>query len=109
MHKSIATKSNKPFEGILGDSTELRIIQFMLPLDGIAYSSQELAENIQSSVRETNIALDKLCLWGIMKRINQNTFEVSKESPLIESINNFNNVMIGMIIEEIERKKKCQD
>ena len=93
----------------MGDSTELRIIQFMLPLDGIVYSAQDLAENIHSGVRETNRALEILCLWGIIKKVEQNAFTISSESPLLEDINYFNNTIIGMIIKELERKEKCQD
>lgn len=36
----------KPFEGLLGNSGELRMIEYLLPLEGIDFNITELGEEV---------------------------------------------------------------
>ena len=39
----------KPFDGLLGNNCELRMLQYLLPLEGIEFNTAELAEEVRVS------------------------------------------------------------
>ena len=89
-----------PFEGILGDTCELRILKFMLPLKDCVYSVQEISEVIESNAREINIAMDRFVKWGVMNKVGHYSYSINSDSEILKIINEFNLCLIGMIIEE---------
>lgn len=89
-----------PFEGILGDTCELRILEFMLnPLKDYVYNTQEISEIIESNVREINIAMERFVKWDIIKRVGHHSYGINTDSTILKIINEFNLCLIEMIIE----------
>ncbi len=93
----------EPFEGLLGDTCELRVLEFMIPLKDCLYTTQEIADMIKSSRREVNIAMEKFVKWGVMNKTSQK-YSINYGSSILESINNFNLSLIDAIIKEQEGK-----
>ncbi len=91
----------KPFEGLLGNNCELRMLEYLLPLDGIDFNITELAEEVGvSRVTATRIA-KKFVEWGILnsdKRANAAYYSIDLESPIVKNIEHLNNILIETIL-----------
>jgi len=91
----------KPFEGLLGNNCELRMLEYLLPLDGIDFNITELAEEVGvSRVTATRIA-KKFDEWGILnskKRANAAYYSINLESPIVKNIEDLNNILIETIL-----------
>jgi DNA-binding transcriptional ArsR family regulator len=94
----------KPFDGILGNNCELRIIQFLLPLHGIDFNISELSEEVGVSRPTVTSVLRKLLEYKIIKisrrRSGVNYYEINTDSPFIRIFENLNNLLIEEIIED---------
>jgi len=77
-----------PFEGLFGDTSELRVIQFLLPLKGLEFNISELARNTGIS-RQTMISITKkLTKWNVLKLTsrhgNANYYSINEDSALLK-------------------------
>ena len=91
----------KPFEGLLGNNGELRMLEYLLPLEGMDFNITELAEEVGvSRVTATRIA-KSFVEWGILnsvKRANAEYYSIDLESPIIKNIDDLNNILIEHFI-----------
>jgi predicted transcriptional regulator len=92
----------KPFEGLLGNNCELRMLQYLLPLEGIEFNITELAEEVGVSRVTATRIVKKFAEWGVLKspRTIGNTayYSINHESPVVKSVEQFNNVLIENMI-----------
>ncbi len=56
----------KPFEGILGNNSELRTLEFLLPQHGIEYNISELADEVDVTRQTMARVVKNFEQWGIM-------------------------------------------
>ncbi|MDM7940298.1 MAG: winged helix-turn-helix domain-containing protein [Methanothrix sp.] len=98
-----------PFEGLFGDTSELRVIQFLLPLKGLEFNISELARNTGIS-RQTMISITKkLTKWNVLKLTsrhgNANYYSINEDSGFVEAFENLNNCIIEQMLgaEELDR------
>lgn len=93
---------NKPFEGLLGNSSELKMIEYLLPLDEIEYDITELSKDVGISRPTTTEIVNKFVKWGILKLTrttgNMTYYSINNKSPIVESIEQFNNTLIENIL-----------
>lgn len=93
---------NKPFEGLLGNSSELKMIEYLLPLDEIEYDITELSKDVGISRPTTTEIVNKFVKWGILKLTrttgNMTYYSINNESPIVKSIEQFNNTLIENIL-----------
>lgn len=93
---------NKPFEGLLGNSSELKMIEYLLPLDEIEYDITELSKGVGISRLTTTEIVNKFVKWGILKLTkttgNMTYYSINNKSPIVESIKQFNNTLIENIL-----------
>ena len=91
----------KPFEGLLGNNCELRMLEYFLPLEGMDFNITELAEEVGvSRVTATRIA-KKFVEWGILnseKRANAAYYSINQESSIVKNIEQLNNILIENIL-----------
>jgi predicted transcriptional regulator len=91
----------KPFEGLLGNNCELRMLEYFLPLEGMDFNITELAEEVGvSRVTATRIA-KKFVEWGILnseKRANAAYYSINQESPIVKNVEQLNNILIENIL-----------
>ena len=95
----------KPFEGLWGNSCELRTIELLLPLRGIEFNITELAEEVSVSRQTTSKIIKKFDEWGVVKsRMDKALmyYSINEESPLIEAWEHLNNVMVEHMLGEEE-------
>jgi len=92
----------KPFEGLLGNTGELRMIEYLLPLDRVEFSINDLAKNIGISKIIADRNVKKFLKWGLLSQ-TRNTgtktyFSINHESPIVKCIEKFNNALIENIL-----------
>ena len=93
--------SAKPFEGVLGNNCELRLIQFLLPLEGIDFNIMELAEEVKMSRVTAIKVVKKFTEWGLLlKRRYENAtyYSINMQSPIVASIQQVNNALIEVML-----------
>ena len=93
-----------PFEGILGGNCELKILEFLLPLENMDFNITELAEEADVSRPTANRVVKKFIEWGIMiiaqRRGGNDYYQINPESPFVIAIENFNNTIIEHMLGE---------
>jgi len=95
----------KPFEGIFGNSCELRVIEFMLPLEGLEYNLSELEGEMGVSRQTLSKVIKKFETWGIVTAKtagNAAYYSINGKSPLVKSISQLNNVIIETMLGDEE-------
>ncbi len=84
-----------PFEGLLGSSCELRVIEFLLPLKGLEFNLTELAEEVNVSRPTADRIVKKLMKWGLVKVASTHGrtkyYSLNENSDFIEVFENLNN------------------
>ena len=95
-----------PFEGILGDTPEMRIIEYMMALSRYSFSISELALTVNMSIRETKSIMAKFEQWNMVKKIRHNEYRINSDSKLIRAIIGLNETIIGELFSDEPRKIK---
>lgn len=92
----------KPFEGVLGNNCELRLLEFLLPLDDLKFNISELAEESGVSRVTTGRVAKKFTEWNILKVHDGKNlkYSINPESPLVKCIINFNDAILEEILGE---------
>ena len=96
----------RPFEGIIGNTKELRALQKLLAMSGFDFNISELSRTIGVSRNSGAEITEKFLQWGIvnrkMRRGNMDFFKLNLESPLVIAMNQFGNAVAMMMFPEIE-------
>ncbi|ABE51935.1 winged helix-turn-helix domain-containing protein [Methanococcoides burtonii] len=93
----------KPFEGLLGNSCELRLLEFLLPLEGLEFNISELAEEVNISRPTLTKVVQMFSEWGLLlssKNGNITTYSINMNSSIVASIQEFNNMLIETMLGE---------
>lgn len=93
----------KPFEGIFGNNCELRMIEYLLPLEGIEFNLTELAEEVGVSRPSATKAVKKFVEWDLIKSRSEKNitfYRINMESPIVKAIVNFNNSLIEKMLDD---------
>lgn len=92
----------KPFEGLLGNNCELRILEYLLPLKDLEFNIAELAEEVGVSRITATRIVKKFTEWGVLKspRTMDNAiyYTINHESSVVKSVEQFNNALIENIL-----------
>jgi len=92
----------KPFEGVFGNTAELRMLEFLLPLEGIEFNITELAEEVGISRPTAQKIVKKFLEYGILKISREQGgikyYELNPESPFVVLVNEINNVLIAKMV-----------
>jgi len=91
----------RPFEGLLGNTCELRTIEFLLPMHGIEFNLSELEQEMNVSRQTLSKVLKKYDEWGLVNsRVSGKAiyYSINEESPLVKSIVQLNNVLIETML-----------
>ncbi|UUX93195.1 winged helix-turn-helix domain-containing protein [Methanoplanus endosymbiosus] len=93
---------NRPFEGIFGNTCELRILEFLLPLREIKFNVTELAEEAKISRVTAGRVIKKFAEWNILNVHDRGVTEysINPDSPIVKSVDALNNAIIGEMLGE---------
>jgi len=92
----------RPFEGIFGNTCELRLLEFLLPLSDMQFNITELSDEAGVNRVTTGKAVKKFVEWGIITASNDRItqYYINPESPIVQSIENVNNAIIERMLGE---------
>lgn len=91
----------EPFEGLLGNNCELKLIEYLLPLEGLEFNITELAEEANISRATVTKVVQKFVEWNLLtfdKSGNVKNYSINTKSPIIASIQHFNNTLIEAML-----------
>jgi DNA-binding transcriptional ArsR family regulator len=92
----------RPFEGLFGDTSELRLIQFFLPLRGLEFNISELAKESRVSRQTMSRVVKKLVGWGVLKVASKqgriNYYALNEDTGFLEALENLNNCIIEQML-----------
>jgi predicted transcriptional regulator len=95
-------RMSSPFEGLFGNSGELRILEFLLPLKNMEFNIKELAfeANISRSIADR--VAKKFVKWGLLKisnrRGNIKYYKIDDQSRFVSLFEDLNNVIIEQML-----------
>jgi DNA-binding transcriptional regulator GbsR (MarR family) len=93
-----------PFEKIFGDTSELRVIQFLLPMNGLEFNISDMARGADISRQALNNVIKKLLKWKVLKITskhgNANYYALNENSGFIEAFESLNNRIIEQMLGE---------
>jgi len=103
-----------PFEGLLGDTCETRLLQFLLPMYGIEFDMAELVEEIGLTRQSIAKAMNKFAERGMVKIRKEGRtplYSINEESPLVKRLEDFDNSLIESMIgaEEFKKIEKARE
>lgn len=100
----------RPFEGILGNTCELRLLEFLLPLEGMEFNITELSEEVGVSRVTVGRVVKKFVAWKILNVNNRKIprYSINPSSSVVKALETMNNALIARIIGE-EKTKEIQD
>ncbi|MDE4907757.1 ArsR family transcriptional regulator [Methanogenium marinum] len=92
----------RPFEGVFGNTCEMRLLEFLLPLEGIEFNVTELSEEAGVSRVTTGKVVRKFVEWGILNASNTriSQYSINPDSPIVQSIDSMNNSLIERMLGE---------
>ncbi len=101
-----------PFEGILGNSVELRLLEHLMALPRMTFNVTELAKKAEVSRQSTSRVLKKLLTWRLLKVAaqhgNMKFYALDLDSPTVRSLYLFNEALIGEIYPDLSLRSKVE-
>ncbi|WP_255331687.1 winged helix-turn-helix domain-containing protein [Methanocalculus taiwanensis] len=102
----------RPFEGVFGNTCELRMLEFLLPLEGMEFNVTELSDEVGVSRVTVGRVVKKFVAWGILNASNRKIprYSINPSSPIVRALESMNNALISQIIaEEKEEEEQAID
>jgi hypothetical protein len=100
----------RPFEGVFGNTCELRLLEFLLPLYDMKFNITELSEEAGVSRVTTGRVVKKFVEWGILIATNDRVlqYSINPASPIVRSLEIMNNALIGRMLGD-EKVREIRD
>ena len=99
-----SSETAAPFEGLFGDTSELRVLEKLLALRSFTLNQKEVAERVDISRQSAAKVLEKFLKWGIVigdSKGNQVLYRLNEGSPICYAAD----VLNGSLIERISGKE----
>ena len=97
-------KKEQPFEGILGNTCSMRILEHLISTSKFDFNISELSEIAEVSRPSADSVIKKFLKWKIVtiaqKRSGINFYQLNEESPLVLSMISFNQSIINSMFPE---------
>jgi len=102
----------EPFERLFGDTSELRVIESLIPKKNYNFNITEIAEESDISRQAAIPVVKKFLDWGLIqldsKRGNANYFKVNENSEIMKAFKEINKSLIKHILREELAFEKAQ-
>lgn len=93
-----------PFSGVFGNSNELKVIQFLMPLKNMEFNISEIARGTGVSRQTLGPFIKKLAKWNVLritsKHGDANYYAMDEDSGFIGAFENLNNRIIEQMLDE---------
>lgn len=94
----------RPFEGVFGNTAELRVMEFLLPLKDLDFNISELAEEAGISRPTATKVVNKFVEYGVMKISRTESqatyYDLNGDSPFVMLFEDLNNLIIEQMLDE---------
>ena len=99
-----------PFEGVFGNTCELRLLEFLLALDDMKFNITELSEEAGVSRVTVGRVVRKFIKWGILTASNDRIpqYSINPASSIVRSLEIVNNSLIGQMLGD-EKVREIRD
>jgi DNA-binding transcriptional ArsR family regulator len=91
-------REQKPFEGVLGNTSELRLLQYLISLPKLDFNISELSRVSGVTRPPVDRVIKRFAEWGIVsvlpRRGNMTFYKLDEESPIVNALTDFNNALI---------------
>lgn len=98
---------DRPFEGIFGNTVELRILEKLIAQPDAEFNVSELGTMTGVSRESASKVIEKFLTWNIMVRTtrkgNMDLFRLNTEEPIVVSMDTLNDSIIMQMFPEVER------
>jgi DNA-binding transcriptional regulator GbsR (MarR family) len=96
---------NRPFEGILGNTIELRIVERLIASPNATFNPTDLARMTGISRDSATKAIKKLNEWNVMSFVkrkgNMDLYMLNSDEPMVMSLKAFNDSIIMRMFPEV--------
>src|SRR5437879_5100530 len=95
----------RPFENLLGETSELRLIEKLLSMPAFEFSMTELAQTAGLSRLSTYRAVRKFEKWAVVSALprgRRTRYQLNSESRIVRSFYDFNHALIEQFAGETE-------
>jgi DNA-binding transcriptional ArsR family regulator len=96
---------NKPFERILGNTKELRILERLIASPNIEFNTTDLGKMTGVSRDSATKAIENLTRWNILsfteRMGNMDFYKLNSEEPMVMAIKAFNDSIIIRLFPEV--------
>mgnify|MGYP000990771578 CR=1 FL=1 len=97
--------SDKPFEGVLGNTVQLKLLQYLMSTPRLDFNITELKRVTRVSRPSVDRTVKNFVQWGIVretgKRGNMTFYAINEESQLVISMRRFNNGLMEIMFPEL--------
>lgn len=94
----------KPFEGLLGTSKELRVLDFLIQMESFSFNISELESYVGISWPTASRITKLFKKHGMVKvkdtRGRASYYSINKDSPFVQDIESFNNHLIESLLDK---------
>lgn len=98
--------ADRPFEGVFGNTVELRMMERLIASPRAEFNITELASMCSMHRDSASKVIEKFVTWNILvqtaKRGNMDLFRLNENEPLVEAINAFNDSLLIQMFPEVE-------
>jgi len=100
----------RPFEGVFGNTCELRLLEFLLALDDMEFNITELSEEAEVSRVTVGRVVKKFVEWDILTATNDRIpqYSINPASSIVRSLEIVNNSLIGQMLGD-EKVREMRD
>ena len=100
----------RPFEGVFGNTCELRLLEFLLALDDMKFNITELSEEAEVSRVTVGRVVRKFVEWDILIATNERIpqYSINPASSIVQSLEIVNNSLIGQMLGD-EKVREMRD
>lgn len=103
-HVRRMSKKETPFEGLLGNTSELRLLEHLMSLPRFDFNISELSRVSGVTRPPVDKVVKKFVDWEIMevlsRRGNMTFYKLNEASPIVQTIVAFNNALIQKMFPE---------
>lgn len=96
---------NRPFEGILGNTKELRVLERLIASPRIEFNPTDLGRMTGVSRDSAIKTIEKLTQWNIIifssRKGNMDFFKLNEEEPMVIALKAFNDSIIVQMFPEV--------
>jgi predicted transcriptional regulator len=91
-----------PFEGLLGNNCELKLVEFLMPLKDMEFNLTELAKEVNVSRPTVDRIVKKFVKWGLMKVAHTygktKYYALNEDSDFVGVFEDLNNRLVEQIL-----------